>query len=59
VICKGCGYVREREELYYNLSLAVKGVKHIHESLKHFIEGETIQGFFCEECKNKNDIIKR
>jgi uncharacterized UBP type Zn finger protein len=59
MICKGCNYIRERDELFYNLSVQVKGMKHIHESLKSFISGETINDFYCESCERKNDIVKR
>jgi ubiquitin C-terminal hydrolase len=59
MICKGCNYIREKEELFYNLSVQVKGVKHIHESLKSYISGETISDFYCEACEKKNDIVRR
>ena len=33
MVCQGCGNEWEREELFYNLSLQVKNLKNISESL--------------------------
>ena len=59
VICHGCGYMREREDIFYNLSVEVKNLKTIYESFEKFITGETIEDYYCENCKKKNAITKR
>lgn len=56
--CKGCGYVRTNKEIFYNLSLDVKGLKNMEQSFKKFVEPETISDFLCDNCKNKCDISK-
>jgi ubiquitin C-terminal hydrolase len=56
--CKGCGYVRSNTEIFYNLSLEIKGLKNMEESFKKFIEPETISDFLCDNCKKKCDISK-
>ena len=58
-ICHGCGTVREREDIFYNLSVEVKNMKNIYESFEKFITGETIEDYYCESCKKKNSITKR
>ena len=57
--CKGCGYVRTNDEIFYNLSLDVKGLKNMGQSFKKFIEPETISDFLCDNCKKKCDISKK
>ena len=59
LICKICGTVSEKIEDFYNLSLEVKNQKSIHDGLKKFISGETINDFYCEECRRKVDIEKK
>lgn len=56
--CKGCGYIRTNKEIFYNLSLEVKGLKNMGQSFKKLIEPETISDFLCDNCKNKCDISK-
>jgi ubiquitin carboxyl-terminal hydrolase 34 len=56
--CKACGYVRTNKEIFYNLSLDVKGLKNMNQSFKKFIEPETISDFLCDNCKQKCDISK-
>ena len=57
--CKSCGSVREVEELFYNLSVTVKAVKNVHESLEHLTQGEVINDYFCEACEKRSDIQRR
>ena len=57
--CKGCGFVRSNEEMFYNLSLEVKNLENINESLNKFISQETISDFMCDNCKNKCDVTKQ
>lgn len=58
-ICHGCGKIRERLETLYTLSVEVKNMKNIYDSLEKSITGETIDDYFCDECKKKNSITKR
>lgn len=53
LICQGCGFIKEKFELFYNLSLTVKNMKSLSESFNHMIEGELISDFNCDECKKK------
>jgi len=50
-VCKNCGAVSTRKELFYNLSLKVKNLTHIYESLSEFIKEEFISDYKCEACK--------
>jgi uncharacterized UBP type Zn finger protein len=58
-VCKECGKVKNRIEDYYNLSLTVKGIKGMQESLSKMVEGEIINDYECSGCKKKVDITKR
>ena len=51
--CNVCGNVKEKVELFYNLSLPVQNMKSIQETLDHMIRGEIINDFDCEVCKKK------
>ena len=57
--CKGCGYVRANEELFYNLSVEAKNMNSLKQSLDKFIQPETISDFLCDNCKKKCDISKK
>jgi ubiquitin C-terminal hydrolase len=57
--CKGCGYVKTNTEDFFNLSLEIKGMRTIAESLDKLVEPETISDYTCDSCKNKVDISKR
>jgi len=57
--CKNCGAVSTRKELFYNLSLKVKNLSHIYESLSEYIKEEFISDFKCESCKKKVEISRR
>ena len=59
LVCKECGKVKNRIEPYYNLSLDVKDIKGVHESLAKLVEGETISDYECSGCKKKVDVSKR
>lgn len=58
-MCKECGTVKNRIEDFYNLSLPVKDLKSMHDSLKKMIEGEVINDYECDKCKKKVDISQR
>ena len=60
LICKdGCGRVRNRIEENLNLSLTVKGLKGVYQSLQGECDGEVIADYECAGCKKKVDIHKR
>lgn len=59
MVCSECGKVKNRVEDYYNLSLAVKDLKSIDESLNQLTAGEVISDFHCSGCDKKVDISKR
>jgi len=58
-VCKACGKVKNRLEDFYNLSLTVKDIKGMHESLAKLVEGELISDYECSGCKQKVDVSKR
>jgi ubiquitin carboxyl-terminal hydrolase 34 len=45
MICTECGKVKNRIEDYYNLSLTVKDIKSMHDSLQKMVEGEVINDY--------------
>ena len=59
MVCTECGKVKNRMEDYLNLSLPIKGVKSIEESLEKLIEGEVINDYNCDGCSRKVDLQKR
>lgn len=59
LVCKACGKVKNRLEDFYNLSLTVKDIKGMHESLAKLVEGELISDYECSGCKQKVDVSKR
>jgi ubiquitin carboxyl-terminal hydrolase 34 len=59
VVCLECGTCKNRIEDFYNLSLTVKDIKSMGDSLQKQIEGEVINEYECETCKKKVDISKR
>ena len=59
MVCKECGFIRNRFEDFYNLKLIVKERKSMEESLKKNLEGEVISDYECPGCKKKVDITKR
>lgn len=59
MVCKECGFIRNRFEDFYNMSLTVKERKSVNESLKKNLEGEVISDYECPGCKKKVDITKR
>jgi ubiquitin carboxyl-terminal hydrolase 34 len=59
LVCKECGKVKNRLEDFYNLSLTVKDLKGVHESLAKLVEGEVISDYECSGCQKKVDVSKR
>ena len=59
VICEECNTISNRFEDFYNLTLEVKNIKNLYESLQKLISPEKIDQFNCEVCKKKVTISKR
>lgn len=59
MVCLECGKVKNRIEDFYNLSVTVKDIKSLHDSLQKLIEGEVINDFQCDTCNKKVDVSKR
>lgn len=60
LICTGgCGTVKNTIETFYNLSLEVKNMKTLNDSLDKYISEEKIDDYKCEACKKNMTIIKR
>ncbi len=59
MVCTECGKVKNRMEDYLNLSIPVKGIKSIEESLAKQVEGEIISDYQCDGCNRKVDLQKR
>ena len=59
VICDSCGHVSNRFEDFYDLTLEVKNISNLNESLEKMVTPEKIDDFNCENCKNKVTITKR
>ena len=59
VICEQCKTVSNRFEDFYNLSLEIKNINNLYESLNKFIESEKIENFKCEVCNKRVNISKR
>ena len=59
VICEKCNTVSNKFEDFYNLSLEVKNISNLYDSLKKFTEPEKIEEFKCETCQKKVTISKR
>jgi len=59
MVCKECGKVKNRPEMYLNLSLTVKDLKSVEESLQKQVEGEIINDYQCDGCNKKVDLSKR
>jgi len=45
MVCTECGKVKNRIEDYYNMSLTVKDIKNVHDSLAKQVEGEIINEY--------------
>ena len=59
LICGSCGRVRNHLELFYNLSLQVKGSSGIYDSLGGLVKGQTIEDYLCEGCNKRVNVVKR
>lgn len=54
--CSECGKVKNRIEDYYNITLTVKDLKSVYESLQGQVDGEIINDYQCDGCNKKVDI---
>jgi len=45
MVCSECGKIKNRIEDYYNLSLTVKDIPSVYESLAKMVEGEVISDY--------------
>lgn len=59
LVCQECGKIKNRIEDYYNMSLTVKDIKSVYDSLAKQVEGEVINDYQCEGCNKKVDVSKR
>jgi len=59
MVCQECGKIKNRAEDYYNMSLTVKDLKSVEESLQKQVEGEIISDYQCDGCNKKVDLSKR
>ena len=57
--CESCGYTSNKFENFCDLSLEVKGVSDLEESLQKLIQEEKVNDFDCERCHKKVVIKKR
>ena len=48
--------MKNKYETFYDLSVEVKNLKTLNESLNKFITGEIISEFKCENCEKKVDV---
>ena len=46
-------------ELFYNLSLQVKGSGGIYDSLSQLAKGQTIEDYDCDSCKQRTNVNRR
>ena len=59
VICESCKNVSNRFEDFYNLSLEVKNINNLKDSLQKMIMPEKIDDFKCSNCNKNVTISKR
>lgn len=57
--CTSCGHLRESQQMFYNLSLEVKNMRNVNESLNKLTNEDVISDFKCENCQEKCDVTKR
>ena len=59
VICDSCKHVSNSFEDFYNLTLEVKNINNLSDSLHKLIMPEIIDDFNCSNCNQKVTINKR
>ena len=58
VLCQNCNHISNRFEDFYNLTLEVKNINNLKESLQKLNVPEIIQDFKCSNCNQKVTIKK-
>ena len=58
VLCQGCKHVSNRFEDFYNLTLEVKNINNLNDSLQKLIVPEIIDDFKCSNCNQSVQIKK-
>ena len=56
--CPNCGLVSTSSEVFNCLSVEVKGFKSLEESLRHLLDMEDIESYFCETCRHQVTLQK-
>lgn len=56
---KGCGKSFYRFEIFNNLSLEVRNMSTLDQSLEKYINPEKVDNYFCDTCQKKVTITKR
>lgn len=59
VKCNSCNYISNKFEDFYSLTLEVKNLNNLNDSLKNLVIPEKIEDFRCDNCKKKVIIEKR
>lgn len=59
ITCSNCNTVKRNLEDFYNLSVEVKGLNSLFESLSKFVSADTIADYYCETCKQKVNVAKQ
>ena len=62
IVCEECKKISEREEEFSDLSLQVKGVKGVEESLCRFMSEERFEGdnkYYCNGCQKKVVAVRK
>ena len=62
ILCLECPHKSDKKEEFLSLNLQIKGKKNLQESLKQFIESESLEGnnlYYCEICDKKIKAKKR
>ena len=57
--CESCGYTSNQFESFYDLSLEVKDIEKLQDSLNKLIQEEKVDDFNCNNCNKKVTIRKR
>jgi len=58
VLCQGCKHISNRFEDFYNLTLEVKNINNLNDSLQKLIVPEIIDDFKCSNCNQTVQIKK-
>jgi len=62
VVCTKCGVVSKKLDNFLDISLHIHNSENIEKCFENFCKSEHLNGnnkYFCENCKCKNDSIKK